>query len=155
MGNVLLSWMIKSFYCTMLLFMLVINQNGKVCWIQPLNLRHRQTQAAPYFLYLCVDWVLFRPHDVKPTQPQWQRDVLDVGRCGAARTTLYFSSLQGIVLQSSSASSSAALQSTHYNQHLPRLEVNPELTVFLIQELPDRKINRLAPPLKVMGGLQF
>lgn len=77
--------------------------------------------------------------------------VLDVGRCGAARTTLSLSlSLQGIVLQSPGVSTSAVLQSTHYNQHVPRLEVNPELPLFLMQKLLDGKINRLPPPLKVM-----
>lgn len=79
--------------------------------------------------------------------------VLDVGRCGAARTTHSLSlSLQGIVLHSSSVSTSAVLQYTHYTQHVPRPEGNPELPHFLMQKMLDKKINRLPPPLKVMGS---
>lgn len=67
---------------------------------------------------------------MKPTQPQWQRVGCWMLDAVALPEPLFISlSLQGIVLQSSSVSTSAVLQSTHYNQHVPRLEVHPELTV--------------------------
>lgn len=59
-------------------------------------------------------------------------------------------SLGAIVLHRAGVSTSAALQSAHDNQLVPRPEVNLKLTPSLTRGLLDREINRLPPPLMVM-----
>lgn len=93
---------------------------------------------------------------MKPTQPQGQRARCWMWDAVALPEPLFPALSPG---HCSAETRRQHLCSSHSNQRGARLEVDPKRTRPLMQELIDRKINQLPPPLMVMrsclsGGLR-